>query len=104
MKQAFLNAGAKVAPFTMATSLEDVRKFVEKYGENTVPIPGYEERYTISTRGVITDIGSRNKGRVLPVKTQITVKHRTALHKGGTTMQTHDVINLMKKAFGDPEV
>lgn len=79
----------------------DSRKFVEKYGDKTVPLPGYEDRYTISTSGVITDIKRYN--RVIPVKTVITKKQNVILNKGGTTMQTHSIINLMKKAFGDPE-
>lgn len=78
----------------------DSSKFVEKYGDKTVPVPGYEDHYTISTRGVITNVRSHN--RVLPIKTIKTVKHKVILNKEGTTMQTHDVINLMKKAFGDP--
>ena len=32
MKEAFLTANAKVAPFTMATSIENVREFANKYG------------------------------------------------------------------------
>lgn len=84
-----------------STKAVDTRKFVEKYGEKTVPIPGYEDHYTISTRGVITDIRSHN--RILPIKTTVTVKHKVILHKQKTTMQTHDVINLLKKSFGDPD-
>lgn len=79
----------------------DSSKFVEKYGDKTVPIPGYEGHYTISTRGVITNV--QNHDRIIPIKTTVTVKHKAVLHKGGSTMQTHDVINLMKSAFGDPE-
>ena len=79
----------------------DTRAFEAKYGDKTVPIPGYENKYTISTNGVIRDI--TKKGKAVKIKTNVTVKHKVVLHKGGTTMQTHDVINLMKKAFGDPD-
>lgn len=83
-----------------STKSIDCRAFVEKYGEKTVPVPGYDGRYTISTRGVIMD--TKHGNRVLDIKTKVKVTHKVVLNKSGTTMQTHDVINLMKKAFGDP--
>lgn len=80
----------------------DSRKFVEKYGEKTVPLPGYEDKYTISTRGVITNI--KDHDRVVPVKTKVDVKHKVILHTSDNKRtQTHDLKNLMKSAFGDPE-
>lgn len=80
----------------------DSSVFVEKFGDKTVPVPGYEDHYTISTKGVITDI--QGYGRVIPVKTQTIVRHKVILHnKHNNATQTHSLINLMKKAFGDPE-
>lgn len=78
----------------------DSQPFVDKFGDKTVPVPGYEDRYTISTRGVITNI--HQYGTVVPVKTKVTVSNKVILHRDGGWTQTHDVENLMKKAFGDP--
>lgn len=81
----------------------DSSAFVEKFGDQTVPLPGYEDRYTISTRGVITNVKQYN--RVVPVKTEVTVKHKVILHKvkdGKQQTQVHSLTNLMKEAFGDP--
>jgi len=80
----------------------DSSAFVEKYGDKTVPVPGYEGKYTISTKGVVTNI--QNHNRILPVKTTVTVKHTVILHSlDKKQTQTHSLINLMKKAFGDPD-
>lgn len=80
----------------------DSHLFTEKYGDKTVPIPGYEGKYTISTKGVIRNI--QNHDRVIPITTQVTTKHKVILHSiDNKQTQTHSVINLMKKAFGDPE-
>ena len=80
----------------------DSSKFVEKYGEKEVPVPGYEDKYTISTRGVVKN--KRNFDRVIPVKTTVKTKHTVILHSiDNKKTQTHDLKNLMKKAFGDPE-
>lgn len=76
--------------------------FVDKFGDKTVPVPGYEDRYTISTRGVITKIANKSQ-EVLKVKTQVYVKNTVILHGEGGWSQVHNVENLMKKAFGDPE-
>lgn len=81
----------------------DSSAFVEKFGDKTVPLPGYEDKYTISTRGVITNI--KQYGRVVPVKTEVTVKHKVILHKikdNKQQTQIHSLTNLMKQAFGDP--
>lgn len=81
----------------------DSTAFVEKFGDITVPLPGYEDKYTISTKGVITNI--KQYGRVIPVKTEVIVKHKVILHKiqdGKQQTQIHSLTNLMKKAFGDP--
>lgn len=84
------------------TKSVDSRKYVEKYGDKTVPLPGYEDFYTISTSGVITDI--QNHDKVLKIKTKVTVKNTVILHKRGTQWtQVHNVENLLAKAFGDPE-
>lgn len=82
----------------------DTSSFTSKFGDRTVPLPGYEDKYTISTNGVITNIKQYNK--VVPVKTETIVKHKVILHKvkdGKQQTQTHSLINLMKEAFGDPE-
>ena len=80
----------------------DSSKFVEKFGDKTVDIPGYEGKYTISTRGVVTNV--KQFGRVIPVKTKVTTKHTVILHGvNNKNTQTHSLINLMKKAFGDPD-
>ena len=76
--------------------------FVEKFGDKTVPLPGYEDKYTISTSGVITSILKHNAGKVCKVKSQVKVKNTVILHRGNIT-QVHNVENLLKKAFGDPE-
>lgn len=81
----------------------DSSAFVDKFGDKTVPLPGYEDRYTISTKGVITNIKQYNK--VIPVKTEVTVKHKVILHRvkdGKQQTQVHSLTNLMKEAFGDP--
>ena len=78
----------------------DSAAFVEKFGDKTVPLPGYEGKYTISTKGVITNV--KNYGTVVPVKTDIIVRNRVILHNLEGRTQTHKVENLMKKAFGDP--
>lgn len=79
----------------------DSSAFVEKYGDKTVDVPGYEGKYTISTKGVVTN--TKVYDRVIPVKTEVTVKHKVILHSlDGKKTQTHSLINLMKKAFGDP--
>lgn len=77
----------------------DSKEYVEKFGDRTVPIPGYEDRYTISTKGVITNIKSKPH-RVLPVKTKVVVKNTVILHNENKT-QVHSVEGLLKKAFGD---
>ena len=41
-------------------------------------------------------------GKVCKVKTQVKVKNTVILHRGNIT-QVHNVENLLKKAFGDPE-
>lgn len=79
----------------------DSQPFVDKYGDKTVPLPGYEDKYTISTKGVIRNIKSYN--RVIPVKTTLVKKHTVILHTSDNKRtQTHSLVNLMKKAFGDP--
>lgn len=83
-----------------STRAIDTRAFVEKFGDQTVPVPGFENHYTISTQGVVTNILSHN--RIMPVKTTVNTKHTVILQKEKTTMQTISVKNLMKKAFGDP--
>ena len=85
-----------------STKAVDSKAFVEKFGDKTVPLPGYEDRYTISTSGVITNTKSA-PGEVLKVKTKVTVKNTVILHKDGGWSQVHNVENLLKKAFGDPE-
>lgn len=77
----------------------DTKAYEEKFGDKTVPLPGYEGLYTISTKGVIT----RVKGvcpHVVPVKTTVTVKNTVILHNDYKT-QTHSVQGLLKRAFGD---
>ena len=80
----------------------DSKPFVDKFGDKTIPLPGYEDRYTISTRGVITKIANKSQ-EVVKVKTKVTVKNTVILHGDGGWSQTHNVENLMKKAFGDPD-
>lgn len=84
-------------------TVEAVRseKYVEKFGDKTVPVPGYEDRYTISTKGVVTNIKAKCPW-VLPVKTQVTVKNTVILHNDYKT-QTHSVEGLLKRAFGEIE-
>lgn len=85
-----------------STKAVDSKKYVAKYGDKTVPLPGYEDYYTISTSGVITDI--QNHGKILKIKSKVTVKNTVILHKRGTQWsQVHNVENLLSKAFGDPE-
>lgn len=82
----------------------DSSAFVDKFGDKTVPLPGYEDKYTISTKGVVTNV--KQYGRVLPVKTEVTIKHKVILHKtvdGKQQSQVHSLTNLMKAAFGDPD-
>lgn len=79
----------------------DSAKYVEKFGDKTVPVPGYEGHYTISTKGVVTNIKSKPP-RVLSVKTTIKVKNTVILH-GENKTQTHYVEGLLKKAFGEVE-
>ena len=73
--------------------------YVEKFGDVTVPIPGYEDRYSISTKGVITNIKSKPP-RVIAVKTKVVVKNTVILHNDYKT-QTHSVEGLLKRAFGE---
>lgn len=83
----------------------DSSAFVEKFGDKTVPVPGYEDRYTISTKGVITNLKQYNT--VVPVKTEVITRHKVILHNtidGKQTSQVHSLTNLMKAAFGDPNV
>lgn len=79
----------------------DSQKYVDKFGDKTVPIPGYEDRYTISTKGVVTNIKATCPW-VLPVKTKVTVKNTVILHTDYKT-QTHSVEGLLKRAFGEIE-
>ncbi len=83
-----------------SVKLVDSQPFVDKFGDKTVPIPGYEDKYTISTKGIIKNIKSYD--RVIPVKTKIMKKHSVILHNSDNKTQTYSLINLMKKAFGDP--
>ena len=85
-----------------STKAVDSKKYVEKYGDKTVPVPGYEDYYTISTSGVITNTKTA-PGEVLKVKTKVTVKNTVILHREHGWTQVHNVENLLEKAFGDPE-
>ena len=77
----------------------DSKEYVDKFGDKTVPVPGYEDHYTISTKGVVTNIKSKPH-RVLPVKTRVVVKNTVILHSENKT-QVHSVEGLLKRAFGD---
>jgi len=95
----------RVWEFDNTEALETVKnvdsaKYVEKFGDKTVPLPGYEDRYTISTSGVITNIKTA-PGEVLKVKTKKVVKNTVVLHKDHGWTQVHNVENLLESAFGD---
>ncbi len=82
-----------------STKTVDSKPFVDKYGDKEVPVPGYEDRYTISTSGVIRDM--KHGGKVMKIKSKTIVKNKVILYKPNQP-QVHDVENLLKKAFGDP--
>lgn len=80
------------------------QQYIDKFGDKTVPIPGYEGIYTISTNGLITNVKSKPR-RYVKVKSKVTVKNTVILHNGDRnyTTQVHSVEGLLKKAFGDVE-